>query len=672
MSGPGNVFFSDLFEDYYAETDEHLTEVRRALVALEPFVHQTRIDRAPVEVLQRSFHTIKGLSGMVGLKEAEEVAHRVETYLRALLKGQVGFFPEAMEALVASAKTLEQIIGAHRLNETPPAIAQLLANLDGLVATTSPRGEKAVGVTAATVPSEPVAPGGEEDEKLREAISSGFRVWRFEFSPRPELASRGINVNVIRNRLREIGELIRAIPHVEADGNIKFEFLVATHEDEESFAARVGEGIIYTPFSHEAEAAPFPNPDVVKSATSSQGHEARSVTSTNVVRVDLTRLDELILMIGKAVVSRAYLEDRIKLLQSVAPTSDYRSLQETSLAMERQLRSLREGIMRLRMVSIRHVFERMQFAARDLAREQQKSVIVEIYGQDTEIDKYVVEQMFDPLLHLVRNAISHGIETREERISRGKTPEGRLVLRAMTAGGAVILEVEDDGRGMEAEFIAGHARRIGMIASDTELDPAGLLDVLCETGFSTREQADMVSGRGIGMSIVKRAVQELDGMLSFDTQPGMGTRFSIRLPLTLAIVEAFIVSVGDQVFAVPVSSTLEAIEIAPEDLTVFENNEILPYRDTVLPLVRLSEFFGIEPNHGYSSRHGLVLGDGMSHVGVVVDRILGQREIVVRQLIDSLIQIPGLAGATEIGDGRVVLILDTKALIDAARNKSPR
>jgi two-component system chemotaxis sensor kinase CheA len=329
--------------------------------------------------------------------------------------------------------------------------------------------------------------------------------------------------------------------------------------------------------------------------------------------------------------------------------------------MGRQLSDLRESVMRVRMVQIGEIFERMTFVVRDLARESGKKIIVQLSGGETEIDKFLVEQMMDPLMHLVRNAVSHGLETVAEREARGKRSEGVLSLSAMTVGERIVIKIADDGRGIDRHQVLTRARARGISQGNSEIDDEALLDLICTPGFSTRDEADRESGRGVGMDVVKKATEDLGGRMSLATTVGEGTTFTIELPLTLAIAEALIVSVNGQRFAVPQSAVREVLEVESASTRVLENNEIISYRGKVLPLLRLARVF--EMNYQRATNfHVLVLGEETNAVGLAVDRILGQREIVVRAIKDPLAQSKGIAGATELGDQRVVLILDITAL----------
>jgi two-component system chemotaxis sensor kinase CheA len=313
----------------------------------------------------------------------------------------------------------------------------------------------------------------------------------------------------------------------------------------------------------------------------------------------------------------------------------------------------------------------MPFVVRDLARDSGKRVQLEIVGDATEIDKFLIERMMDPVLHLVRNAISHAIEAPAVRVAAGKPADGRIQLRASTAGESVVLEITDDGSGIDVEAVRRRARSSGMSVPDGPLDARTLLDIICASGFSTREEADRGSGRGVGMAVVRSTVEALGGTLGLRSEPGRGTSFEMTLPLTLAITDAIIAHVGGQTFAIPQSSVREVIEVEAASLRSIERNELITYRGGTLPIVRLASLFKISVENR-SRFHAIVIGTGLTAVGVLVDRIGGQREIVVKTINDPLIRVEGVSGATELGDGRLVLILDVSALSRTVRERPSR
>ena len=629
-------FFDQFLDDYYAECDEHLVAIRRALVLLEDEVGAGTIDRELLDNLFRSFHTLKGISGMVGLSAAEQLAHHLESYLRELREGTLVLSESGFEALVGGVSSLEGVINARRRDQPIPSIDEVARMLQA--------------VASAAVSSLPQSRERPETSPGEVSVTR----WLVEFTPTAELADRGVNVNSVRARLQEIGQLVQAKPVVKGAGEIAFEFIVATEADATVRATLEADGLTFKPAPVE------PAPRIRESQS------VPTIAPASVVRVDLDRLDELMRIIGELVISRTRLEDQLAELKRVTPATVLRPLQETSVGISRQLKQLRESVMRVRMVPIGEIFERMTFIVRDLARESGKKIIVQLSGGETEIDKFLVERIMDPLMHLVRNAVSHGIEPVAEREVQGKRSEGLLSLSATTAGERIIIEIADDGRGIDRNLVLQRAKVRGLIdenaAGDTAaFGDAALFDLICSPGFSTRDEADRESGRGVGMDVVKRAIEDLGGHVSLVTKIGEGTTFTIELPLTLAIAEAFIVSVNGQRFAVPQSTVREVLEVESTDTKLLENNEIIAYRGKALPLLRLARIFEMDSHRG-AKFHVLVLGEESNAVGLAVDRILGQREIVVRAIKDPLAQTKGIAGATELGDQRVVLILDIGAL----------
>jgi two-component system chemotaxis sensor kinase CheA len=654
-----NNFIEEFLDDYFAESEEHLIVLRRALLELEQFVNRLPINRALLDELFRSFHSLKGISGMVGLREAEQLSHQMESYLRILRDEQGLLTVDGFDALIEGTKVLEQVISFRRQDLPMPDISPVSVQLEEVILNHSP-----------TESPRSVRPAELESDGNQAAIatSDNKKLWRFTFMPLPALAERGININLVRSRLKEIGELRNSVPQVLPGGGIAFEFIVASSARQTDLLSFQELGLTYEAVENEEINQPeAAHPEPI-SRSESTAHP--TITSSQIVRVNLSRLDDLMHLVGELVISRSRLEENLKQSETDMPATHWRSLQETNQLMERQLRDLREGVMRVRMVPVGEIFERMRFVVRDLSREYGKKVELELTGGDTEIDKLLIERMADPLMHLVRNAISHGLETPAERESSGKSATGMIRLRAFTAAEAVVLEVIDDGRGLDRQRVGERGRSLGLPVPE-HLDDAALLDLICTPGLSTREEADRASGRGVGMAVVQKTILALGGTFTLETEVGRGTRFAIQLPITLAIAEALLVTVGNQTYVVPQSAVREVIEVEPEQVKTFENNQMIPYRGGVLPIIRLADLFALQENY-QRAFHVFVIGTGLQAAGVAVDRILGQREIVVRAINDPLIQIPGFAGATELGDGRVVLILDPVALIKRStfrRNK---
>ncbi|HEU4562607.1 MAG TPA: chemotaxis protein CheA [Longimicrobium sp.] len=658
---PGQ-FFGPFMDDYFAECDEHLASLRRQLLELEEGDAEPAARGERLRHVFRNLHTLKGLSGMVGFAEPEAVAHALEEWLRAAAPG--GRLPPkaSLDVLFEGASLLEAALNARREGGAPASVDGFLAKVRASEPRpTEPTATPAAPLAASAPPASALSPA--EALRLEAALGRGDQLLEFDFIPAPELVARGVGVEAVRTRLGELGEIIHAAPRVLEGRRVAFHFRVAVpaetappeewREDGLSWSSAPSEPEHQSGPAGPEEPAPFDDAPV---------RPGNVVASSNVVRVELARLDDLMRMVGELVISRSRLHDLVNRdwNGSGVPVAE---LDEISAGMERQLRELREGVMRVRLVPVGDAFERMRFVVRDVANAVGKDVRVELRGQDTELDKLVVERMMEPLLHLVRNAVSHGIETPAERIEAGKPPQGRLVLSAGTVGERVRMEVEDDGRGIDRAAVAERARAQGIAAPDGELDDAALLDVLCAPGFSTRDVADLASGRGVGMDVVRSTIRALGGELVLNSEAGRGTRFTVGLPLTLMIVDALLVNVGAQTMAVPQPALLEVIRVEAGDVVTFEANEVVRYRGRVLPILRLRTLFGIGGPGERAAFPVLVVGSDAQPMGLAVDRLAGLREIVVRSLSDPLVDVPGVAAATELGDGRVCLILDSAELV---------
>jgi two-component system chemotaxis sensor kinase CheA len=572
----------------------------------------------------------------------------MESCLRAVRQGRLTLTSTNFEGLVDGVRLLEHVIAARRTSASMPDIDALVDKLEALGRTgheTLPIDAPAANHTSANAPA---------------SDHGRARRWRVNFVPSPQLVERGVKVDTIRARLMQIGDVRNVTPKVVPGGGISFEFDVETN-DEAHLAQWQEDGLSYEPVVSAPVTAPAED-DAGAAPVERPLTDLTLAGSSNVVRVDLARLDDLMRLVGEMVVTRSRLEDTLRRIEAHVPFQEWRALQDHNARLERNLRDLREGVMRVRLVPVGEIFRRMPFVVRDLARDNGKRVHLELTGQSTEIDKFLVERMMDPVLHIVRNAISHGIETPEQRVTAGKPADGTIRLGAATAGETVVIEIVDDGRGIDVPSVTQRARALGLVVPDDGgLESRALLDIICASGFSTRDEADRVSGRGVGMAVVRDTVEGLGGTLAVESRPGRGTTFRLTLPLTLAITDAIIAHVGDQIFAVPQTSVREVIEVDASLLHAFEHNELMPYRGGTLPMVRLAEMFSI-PTAKRPRYHAIVVGTGQAAIGLIVDRIAGQREVVVKTITDPLIRVDGVSGATELGDGRVVLILDAAAL----------
>ncbi|MFL5329364.1 MAG: chemotaxis protein CheA [Gemmataceae bacterium] len=633
--------FDEYLSDYVAECDEHLTAAGRTLLAIES--SPALLDRTRLDELFRNFHTVKGLSAMVGLVEAERLAHAVESYLSQVRQQEGTLTVNVVAKLIQAVQMLESIVSARQLGRAIPDVEPVVRAI-GVSTSKSDAG-------SGTRPA--VSLPADKRLEMRRAIEKGERAWRVVFASSAAMAERGINVNWVRDRLQSEGNILSAQPIVTGPGQLNFEFIVTASHNLTTQIMEAGisvEPVIFDSLPQNPE-------DITVPST--------GLAQANLVRVDLSRLDDLMRTLGDLVVTRARLDNGLKRVVEHVPDRDRRELLETGQILERHLRALREDVMRIRLVSVRDLFGRMHFVVRDLTRETGKQVELKLHGEDTQIDKFIVDRLSDPLLHMVRNAVTHGLEMPHDRTRAGKSAKGSLSLRAKSVGGAVLIEVEDDGHGIDSEWIASHARALGLCMPEQTLTSTSILDLLCTPGFTTSKVADRASGRGVGMDVVRRTIESLGGYLSLETIPHQGTRFSAMLPLTLAIADALIVTVGTQTYAIPQVAITEVIQVEPGATIIMENNELLQHREGVLPLIRLTDLF--ETERLTVPFPAMIVGAGKQAIAVGVDRILGLREIVVHTLTDPLLQLPAIAGVTELGDGRAVLILDAMGLSRLAR-----
>jgi two-component system chemotaxis sensor kinase CheA len=343
--------------------------------------------------------------------------------------------------------------------------------------------------------------------------------------------------------------------------------------------------------------------------------------------------------------------------------------------LERKLNELQEGILEVRMVPIGQIFTRLAQVVRKYAKEAGKEIDLQLSGEETELDKLMIEDLADPIMHLIRNAIDHGIEPPEVRRQSGKPEQGIVKLSAYPKGNHVVITVEDDGAGMESSKILAKAVEKGVLGPDHRLDPETdrkeILDLIFLPGFTTRETVTEISGRGVGMDVVKRNVSKLSGMIDIETELGVGSKFMLTLPITLAIIKALIVEAGGQVFAVPLSSVLEIIQATEKQVETVETREVMAIRDETVPLLRLTQVFRLPPKTGEASFYLILVGLAERRLGIVVDGLRDQQEIVIKPLGKRLSDLPGIAGATELGDKRgVVLVLDVESLIEGALKRA--
>jgi two-component system chemotaxis sensor kinase CheA len=421
---------------------------------------------------------------------------------------------------------------------------------------------------------------------------------------------------------------------------------------------------------------PLPAPALVPGAGAPPAGRSADVTParSNMVRVDFSRLDHLLNLVGELIVYRTKLQEAGR---SVAPGIAADPAVHDLLDAVHQLTAvstqLQETIMDVRMLPIRTVFERFPRLVRDLARQQGKEIELILEGEETRVDKAIIDEIGEPLVHLIRNSVDHGIEGPAERAARGKSPTGTIMLSAAQESNQVVITIADDGSGIDVAQVREKAIERRIIAAADRLSDREVIQLIFAEGFSTAEAVTELSGRGVGLDVVVKCMERLNGFIEAETMRGAGTRFTMQLPLTLAIISALMVDVGGHTYAIPAGSVVESLRFRPEEITRIGGRETLRLRDRIVPLFRLGSLFGHEDRPLGAHSYAVVLGRGEKRLGLAVDRLNGQQEVVIKAL-DPIVSGAGvgLAGATIMGDGRVVLILDVTAFFGDRRLQSAR
>jgi two-component system, chemotaxis family, sensor kinase CheA len=397
------------------------------------------------------------------------------------------------------------------------------------------------------------------------------------------------------------------------------------------------------------------------------------------VRVDLRRLDQLMNLVGELALVHANLGGVVERMQRAQLVNQMgnehlREFQDQLRVMNRRLGLLQQGILEVRMVPLGQVFDKLARVVRKVGQKLEKEVRLVISGAETELDKLIVEELSDPLMHMINNAIDHGVETPAERLAMGKPRAGRVALAAYQKGNRVVIELTDDGRGMDWRGIRDRALRLGFLSREeaADISPAQAINLIFSPGFSTKDQATATSGRGVGMDVVKTNIAKLSGMIDVASEPGRGSRFRVTLPITLAIIQALVIETSGQTFCIPLNSVLESIMVQAEEIHTIEGHEVVSVRGRTLPLVHLARVFDLGGETLASRRRSsdrlyvVVVGLAQHRVGLVVDELLGQQDVVIKPIGKALRQVPGIAGATELGDNRTVLLLDVGTLVGEA------
>jgi len=646
----------EIMEDFLVEAFEMIEQLDQDLVELE----SNPDDLDLLNKIFRVAHTIKGSGSFLNLDVLTRLTHHMEDILNKARKGELRITPEIMDVILESVDMMKALLENIRDEGTDVTddinIEPVVAKLDAISQGKSPI--EATTTSEVKEEKEETVEVAQEDELTEEDYAN--------MSPEEIEAE-------IERLIQKRAEEDRA--RREAKKKQQAQQENSSEEKTEETKNDAKEETKETAKEEKAEnpvAAPKAEQKTTSSKDDKKSVPAKKVSTVEqTIRVDVNRLDNLMNLIGELVLSKNRL---IKIYNDVEERYEGEhfldELNQVVSSISIVTTDLQIAVMKTRMLQIGKVFNKFPRVIRDLSRDLGKKVNLIIKGEETELDKSIIEEIGDPLMHMIRNSVDHGIEPPEERIKLGKPEVGTVELKAYNEGNQIVIEIADDGRGMDPEVLKQKALEKGLISekeADMMSDKEAFM-LIFKAGFSTAAKVTNVSGRGVGMDVVKTNVEKLNGIIEVDSVPGKGSVFKIKIPLTLAIIQALLVSAQEELFAVPLANVIETVRITIEDISTVEGKSVLKLRDEVLPLVNMSDIFKIEKILGINQYlYVVVLGVGASKVGLIVDGLIGQEEIVIKSLGEYLKGIKGIAGATIRGDGKVTLIVDVAALMQLAK-----
>ncbi|RBP95267.1 two-component system chemotaxis sensor kinase CheA [Cytobacillus firmus] len=670
-------------EVFIEESKEHLQACNEQLLELEKNPEDIKI----VNEIFRSAHTLKGMSATMGYEDLANLTHQMENVLDAIRNQKIKVNAEILDVVFLAVDDLEAMVqsiaeGGDGKRDVSEAVEKLMLIEKG----ESPAQSAARAETAAAI-AEPqgLIKSTYDDFELtviQQSKEQGFESYEISIALRADCLLKAARVYMVFEVLEKSGEVIKATPSVEQLEEEQFdqEFSVTiitkdTPEDIRQKLLKVSEveRIEVLPLSmgnyssqeavKEAEAV-LPAAEVAEEAASDMPKEEKKApaakqVSNKTIRVNIERLDILMNLFEELVIDRGRLEQISKELNN-------QELHETVEHMSRISGDLQNIILNMRMVPIETVFNRFPRMVRQLARDLNKKINLQIVGAETELDRTVIDEIGDPLVHLIRNALDHGVETPEVRKENGKSEEGNVVLKAYHSGNHVFIEIEDDGAGINKDKVIKKALKNGIITEQTAstLTDKQAYELIFASGFSTADKISDVSGRGVGLDVVKNTIESLGGSVSIDSKVGQGSIFSIQLPLTLSIISVMLVEIEKEKYAIPLSSIIETAIIRKEDILSAHNQKVIDFRGKVVPLLSLKEIFEV-PSENLEEEFisVVIVRKGEKMAGLVVDSFIGQQEVVLKSLGNYLTSVFAISGATILGDGQVALIVDCNALI---------
>jgi two-component system chemotaxis sensor kinase CheA len=679
---------SQYLEVFIEESKEHLQSCNENLLLLE----KNPDDLSIINEIFRSAHTLKGMSATMGYEDLASLTHQMENVLDAIRQKKISFTPEILDVVFLAVDHLEAMIqGIAGGGDGKRDVSDVVEKLKLIEIGKSPIAAEARKETAAALLEE-MAPSNisyDEYERtvMEQSKEQGFQLYEMTVTLNADCLLKAARVYMVFSALEDIAEVVKSVPSVEKLEEEQFDenftVTIITKEEpsiieKQMMAVSEVSNVVLTPLSletsetaHEAVTAATLNgtvsnpvlPEPVKNEQESDGSKTKNQSNAKqnhkTIRVNLERLDILLNLFEELVIDRGRLEQ-------ISFDLKNQELQETVDRMSRTTSDLQNIILNMRMVPIDTVFNRFPRMVRQLARDLHKQINLEIRGAETELDRTVIDEIGDPLVHLIRNSIDHGIETPEIRRARGKSEEGSVILKAYHSGNHVFIEIEDDGNGISRDKVLQKALKNGIVSpqSASLLTDQQVYELIFASGFSTAEKISDISGRGVGLDVVKNTIENLGGNVSVDSIEGTGSKFSIQLPLTLSIISVLLIEVQEEKYAIPLNSIIETAIIKKEDILLAHNQTVMDFRGKIIPLLYLKDLFQVpvsKDNDEYTSV--VIVRKGEKIAALVVDSFIGQHEIVLKSLGDYFTNVFAISGATILGNGQVALVVDCNALL---------
>jgi two-component system, chemotaxis family, sensor kinase CheA len=669
--------------EFLSEAQETIDALGKELLHLEAVRGGEEADPAVLNAVFRGAHSLKGLASMFGVERMSRLGHALEDLLDEVRMGRRALDPAALDLLLEAPELFGRII-AEEASGGPARTASAAEALSARLRAAAEEAPREPG----DLPRFDLGPAvlgvltEYEEHRLRANAQKGVSL--FKVKVEFDLSTFDVGLAALNASLKPLGEVISTLPSTggEEKGKIAFDVLFGSMARVERIRSAAGAAAQVTEVPRSdggaGSAPPRAAPGEPHPPEGADG-SIRSVSQA--VRVDIRKLDRLMNVVGELLLVKTGLQHVAERLRSGEEAASLAlDLYRENRSLERKLNELQAGILEVRMVPLNQVFDKLARMVRKVSREVGKEVDLRVSGGDVELDKLIVEDLSDPLMHLIRNAIDHAIEPADLRERAGKPRGGLVTLSAAQKGNRVEIAVEDDGAGIDEDRVRQVAVERGLATASEvrELSRREVMNLIFVPGFSTARQVTALSGRGVGLDVVKSNIAGLSGIIDLHTERGKGTRFELTLPVTLAIVRALVVAVSGRTYAVPLNSVLEILALDPSDLRTVETREVITLRGSTLPLVRLSRFFGLpapEQPPGLAwppaKTFVVVVGLAQERLGVAVDELVGQQDIVVKPLGPALAAVRGVAGATDLGNRRTVLVLDVGAVIEDVVRAEP-